>query len=130
MIKTMAEYFPQAANILRDIIETPVSPELLPPDVNGELQETEKILGPYEIHDFFLYHMIRRGAGAEKRLYLAEHVFDGVYDRESIKKWHEIFSRRFYIHQFKRSCMPDGPGLGSVCLGKGFIMPSDVDIFL
>jgi NAD+ synthase (glutamine-hydrolysing) len=128
MVKALAETMPKVADVLLDILTTPVSPELLPEDPSGKTQETEKIVGPYELHDFFLYHMLRRGAEPEKVMYLAEHTFSGLYDAETIKKWHGLFYTKFFANQFKRSCLPDGPKVGPVCLSprEGFKMPSDV----
>jgi len=117
-----------AAAILEDILNTPVSPELLPANKSGEIvQKTEDIIGPYELHDFFLYHRMRYGAPPKKVAYLAEAAFKGMYDREEILKWLKVFYRRFFIHQFKRSCLPDGPKVGSVSLSPrgDFRMPSD-----
>jgi NAD+ synthase (glutamine-hydrolysing) len=129
MIETAAKrVMPEAEAILLDILSTPVSPELLPADPAGQKQETEKIVGPYELHDFFLYHMLRRGAEPEKIVYLAEHAFKGTYDGDTIRKWFGGFTRRFYAGQFKRSCMPEGPRIGSVCLSPrgAWQMPGDM----
>ena len=115
------------AAILRDIMETPVSPELLPPK-NGEISQiTEDIVGPYELHDFFLYNMIRCGYEPTKIRFLAEIAFEGKYDNEEITKWLKIFIKRFFTQQFKRSCIPDGPKVGSVSLSPrgDWRMPSD-----
>ena len=112
---------------LRDILDTPVSPELLPPK-DGEIsQKTEKIVGPYELHDFFLYYMIRFGMRPRKIFRLANIAFDGVYDSNFIKEWLKTFYRRFFSQQFKRSCLPDGPKVGSVALSPrgDWRMPSD-----
>lgn len=112
---------------LRDILDTPVSPELLPPE-NGKIsQKTEHIVGPYELHDFFLYHLMRFGSTPGKILRLAETAFDGEYDREVILAWLKVFYRRFFVQQFKRSCLPDGPKVGSVALSPrgDWRMPSD-----
>ncbi len=112
---------------LRDILDTPVSPELLPPE-NGKIsQKTEHIVGPYELHDFFLYHLMRFGSTPGKILRLAETAFDGEYDREVILAWLKVFCRRFFVQQFKRSCLPDGPKVGSVALSPrgDWRMPSD-----
>lgn len=114
---------------LTDILNTPVSPELLPPD-NGEIsQRTEQIVGPYELHDFFLYHFIRFGDPPRKIMRLAEYAFQGKYSVEEIHKWLKIFCRRFFAQQFKRSCMPDGPRVGSVALSPrgDWRMPSDAE---
>lgn len=122
-------------DILLDIIDTPISPELLPADNNGEIsQKTEDIVGPYELHDFFLYHFFRSGYSPEKILFLAETAFKGTYDVAVIKKWLKTFIRRFFSQQFKRSCLPDGPKVGSVSLSPrgDWRMPSDAgaDLFL
>ncbi len=112
---------------LRDILETPVSPELLPPK-DGEIsQKTENIVGPYELHDFFLYYLLRYGFGPSKILRLAEIAFSGTYDREYILGWLKTFYTRFFRQQFKRSCMPDAPKVGSVALSPrgDWRMPSD-----
>ena len=127
---------------LLDIIETPISPELIPADIDGTiLQKTEDLVGPYELHDFFLYHFLRLGFRPAKILYLAEQAFIkqtytettelgmevGNYDEEIIKKWLHTFCRRFFTQQFKRSCLPDGPKVGSVSLSPrgDWRMPSD-----
>ena len=114
--------------ILLDILDTPVSPELLPPDKSGRiLQKTEDNIGPYELHDFFLYNFIRFGFTREKLQKLAEKAFDGIYDSETINKWLTVFIKRFFISQFKRSCIPDSPKVGSVSLSPrgDWRMPSD-----
>ena len=113
---------------LLDIIDTPVSPELLPADAEGKIaQKTEDLVGPYELHDFFLYNFLRAGYGPAKILLLAEQAFDGSYDRATILKWLTVFFRRFFTQQFKRSAMPDGPKVGSVALSPrgDWRMPSD-----
>lgn len=113
---------------LYDILDTPVSPELLPPEEDGAIaQKTEEIVGPYELHDFFLYYMLRWGFSKDKILHLAKNAFSGCYDTPTIQKWLDIFMRRFFKSQFKRSCMPDGPKVGSVALSpRGDLrMPSD-----
>lgn len=113
---------------LYDILDTPVSPELLPPEEDGAIaQQTEEIVGPYELHDFFLYYMLRWGFSKDKILRLAKNAFSGCYDTPTIQKWLDIFMRRFFKSQFKRSCMPDGPKVGSVALSpRGDLrMPSD-----
>ena len=117
-----------AREILYDIIDTPISPELLPADANGGIsQKTEDIVGPYELHDFFLYHVFRSGYAPGKILFLAEKAFAGKYDSHTIEKWLKIFIRRFFSQQFKRSCLPDGPKVGSVSLSPrgDWRMPSD-----
>ena len=115
-------------DILFDIVDTPISPELLPASDNDEIQQvTEDLVGPYELHDFFIYNFIRFGFEPKKILFLAEKAFAGTYDRETIKKWLQTFVRRFFSQQFKRSCLPDGPKVGSVGLSPrgDWNMPSD-----
>ena len=117
-----------SAIILRDIIDTPISPELTPADEQGNIkQKTEDLVGPYELHDFFIYHFIRNGFSPKKIFYLAKHAFEGKYEDEVIKKWLTTFCRRFFNQQFKRSCLPDGPKVGSVSLSPrgDWMMPSD-----
>ncbi len=114
-------------NVLYDILDTPVSPELLPPK-DGEIsQKTEDIVGPYELHDFFLYYMMRFGYAPSKIFRIAKRAFDGEYGEEAIFKWLNVFYRRFFSQQFKRSCLPDGPKVGSVSLSPrgDWRMPSD-----
>lgn len=113
--------------VLYDVLDTPVSPELLPPEDGRISQETENIVGPYELHDFYLYHMLREGFPPKKIYRLAKTAFSGVYDDETILKWEKIFFRRFFAQQFKRSCLPDGPKIGSVAVSpRGDLrMPSD-----
>lgn len=114
--------------ILLDVLDTPVSPELLPPDENGKIaQKTEDNIGPYELHDFFLYNFVRFGFSKEKLSALAKKAFDGVYDKKTIDKWLEVFLKRFFISQFKRSCIPDSPKVGTVSLSPrgDWRMPSD-----
>ena len=116
---------------LEDILSTPVSPELLPPDENGSiLQKTEDIVGPYELHDFYLYYMTRFGFSPNKICRMALIAFEGIYDKNTILKWEKIFYRRFFSQQFKRSCLPDGPKVGSVTLSprSDFRMPSDASV--
>ncbi len=124
----------EAAATLLDIIDTPISPELTPADSEGNIkQKTEDLVGPYELHDFFLYHFVRHGFSPTKIYYLAQHAFNGSdktvesYDDDTIKKWITIFCRRFFTQQFKRSCMPDGPQIGNVSLSPrgAWQMPSD-----
>ncbi len=122
-----AETDPALADVLADILDTPVSPELLPA-VNGTIsQKTEDLVGPYELHDFFLYYIVRWGFAPRKVLRMAEHAFGRAYDRHVILNWLKTFCRRFFSQQFKRSCMPDGPKVGSVALSPrgGWQMPSD-----
>ena len=114
--------------VLEDILDTPVSPELLPPDENGTIsQKTEDLVGPYELHDFFLYYMLRFGFSPSKIYRIANIAFKDMYDSETILKWEKIFYRRFFAQQFKRSCLPDGPKVGTVTLSprSDFRMPSD-----
>ncbi len=118
---------------LLDIIDTPVSPELLPADHEGNIaQKTEDLVGPYELHDFFLYNFVRAGFRPAKIAFLAEQAFAGSYDRETIVKWLRVFFRRFFAQQFKRSAMPDGPKVGSVSLSPrgDWRMPSDASAAL
>ena len=118
---------PGVRELLLDILDTPVSPELLPP-VNGEIsQKTEDLVGPYELHDFFLFYMLRFGFRPKKIYRMARMAFAGAYDDGTIKKWLLIFYRRFFAQQFKRSCLPDGPKVGTVTLSPrgDFRMPSD-----
>ena len=114
--------------ILLDIIDTPISPELIPADEDGHItQKTEDLVGPYELHDFFLYYTLRWGFRPEKIFYLAQQAFKGAYSSEVIKKWLTTFFRRFFAQQFKRSCLPDGPKVGSCSLSPrgDWRMPSD-----
>ncbi len=114
--------------ILHSVLETPITPELIPPDADGRInQKTEDIIGPYELHDFFLYHMVRYGAPPAKIVFLAMNAFKGRYGAEEIKKWLKVFYSRFFTHQFKRSCMPDGPKVGTISLSPrgDWRMPSD-----
>lgn len=113
---------------LLDILDTPVSPELLPKDREGNItQKTEDIVGPYELHDFFLYHFIKHGSSKERILFLAENAFKGDYSKEEIQKWLDKFIYRFFTQQFKRSALPDGPKVGSISLSPrgDWRMPSD-----
>ncbi len=119
---------PATRAALLDVVDTPVSPELLPADSEGRIaQKTEDLVGPYELHDFFLYNFVRAGYGPAKILLLAEQAFRGTYDRPTLRKWLEVFFRRFFAQQFKRSSMPDGPKVGSVALSPrgDWRMPSD-----
>lgn len=130
LVETYADNIADAptAAVLRDIVATPISPELLPPTKDGEIdQKTEDLVGPYELHDFFLYHTLRHGETPEEIFALAKRAFDGRFDAETIKKWLRTFYRRFFAQQFKRSCLPDGPKIGSVCLSPrgDWRMPSD-----
>ena len=115
--------------ILQDIIDTPVSPELLPPSKTGEIaQKTEDILGPYELHDFFLYHFVNYGCSAAKLFFMAERAFSGIYCREDIKKTLDMFIKRFFTQQFKRNAVPDGVQINSAALSPRGVwnMPSEV----
>lgn len=121
--------------VLLDVLDTPVSPELLPPDKDGKIaQKTEDVVGPYELHDFFLYYLVRFGFAPNKIYYIAKNTFSGKYNDVTIKKWLTTFVRRFFTQQFKRSCLPDGPKVGSVTLSPrgDWKMPSDacVDMWL
>ena len=113
--------------ILYDVLDTPVSPELLPPENGIIAQKTEDLVGPYELHDFFLYNILRFGYMPSKVYFLAQNAFKGTYDDETILKWLKTFYRRFFAQQFKRSCLPDGPKVGSVAVSpRGDLrMPSD-----
>lgn len=120
--------FAQGTEILEDIIDTPISPELLPPTKDGKIaQKTEEKVGPYILHDFFLYYVLRFGFKPEKIFSLACTAFQGEFDKETIKKWLKTFYRRFFTQQFKRSCLPDGVKVGSVCLSPrgDWRMPTD-----
>ena len=118
----------KGAEVLLDVLDTPISPELTPADEKGNIkQKTEDLVGPYELHDFFLYYFLRFGFSPRKIFLLAQHAFEGKYDDETIKKWLTTFIRRFFSQQFKRSCLPDGPKVGSVSLSPrgDWRMPSD-----
>ena len=119
--------FYKVKSILMDIVDTPISPELLPGTESGEIKQvTEDLVGPYELHDFFLYHFMRHGYAPEKIFFLARKALP-AYEDETIRKWLRTFVRRFFSQQFKRSCLPDGPKIGSVALSPrgGWAMPSD-----
>ena len=113
--------------VLLDVLDTPVSPELLPPEDGVISQKTEDLVGPYQLHDFYLYYVLRFGYHPERIYYLACYAFQGQYDKETILKWLKTFYRRFFSQQFKRSCLPDGPKVGSVAVSpRGDLrMPSD-----
>ena len=116
--------------VLLSVLDTPVSPELVPPGKDGAIsQKTEDLVGPYELHDFFLFCLLRWGAGPRKILFLAEHAFAGRYDAAALRRWLLVFLRRFFAQQWKRSVMPDGPKVGSVSLSPrgDWRMPSDAD---
>ena len=135
LVKYMVEWYAEnrvegvMRDVLLDVVATPVSPELLPADGNTILQKTEDVVGPYELHDFFLYCALRRRYAPAKIFMLATLAFDGVYDRATILKWLKVFFRRFFSQQFKRSAMPDGPKVGAVGLSpRGDLhMPSDAE---
>lgn len=119
--------------VLEDVLDTPISPELLPADKKGKIaQKTEDLVGPYELHDFFLYHFVRNGFGPEKIFHLATYAFKGKFTSAVIKKWLTVFMRRFFAQQFKRSCSADGPKVGSVGLSPrgDWRMPSDASCAL
>ena len=130
IIETVADdpHFAGAKAILADILDTPISPELLPPDAEGKIsQQTEDLVGPYALHDFFLYHVLRFGFTPTKIYTLACRAFADDFDSETVKKWLKNFYRRFFTQQFKRNCMPDGVKVGSASLGPrgDWCMPSD-----
>lgn len=118
--------------VLSDVLDTPVSPELLPPEDGRISQKTEDLVGPYELHDFFLYHIMRNGSSPAKIYRLAQKAFEKQYDRETVLKWLKTFYRRFFAQQFKRSCLPDGPKVGSVAVSPrgDWRMPSDASAAL
>jgi NAD+ synthase (glutamine-hydrolysing) len=127
IVKYVACAAPELSDILEDILATPVSPELLPPSGCDISQKTESIIGPYELHDFFLYHIVRWGRRPKRVYELAGVAFAGEYGADVILKWLKVFYRRFFASQFKRSCLPDGPKIGSVSLSPrgDWRMPSD-----
>lgn len=128
LVRNEAQQLPEEiSKILNDILDTPVSPELLPPEDGKISQKTEDLVGPYELHDFFLYQLLRCGFGPAKIYRLACRAFEGIYSKETIGKWLKTFCRRFFAQQFKRSCLPDGPKVGSVAVSpRGDLrMPSD-----
>ena len=127
LVQHEAQRLPALAGILQDILDTPVSPELLPPEGGEIAQKTEGVVGPYELHDFFLYYFLRWGCPPQTLLRLSEYAFSGSYSRETLLKWLRVFFSRFFAQQFKRSCLPDGPKVGSVTLSPrgDWRMPSD-----
>lgn len=130
LVKWLAENAMDRASraTLLDIVDTPISPELIPADENGNIRQiTEDLVGPYELHDFFLYYFLRCGFRPSKIFFLATRAFKGVYDEKTIKKWLQTFFRRFFSQQFKRSCLPDGPKIGSISISPrgDWRMPSD-----
>ncbi len=137
LVKYLVRYFALETSdetlrrTLLDVIDTPISPELTPADEQGNIKQiTEDIVGPYPLHDFFLYHLMRYGRSRDQILQLAEHAFAGEYDKATIDKWLATFLRRFCTQQFKRSCMPDGPKVGGICLSPrgDWRMPSDINM--
>lgn len=138
LVRYLIEYFADKTenaklyDVLKDILDTPVSPELLPPKDGDIAQKTEDIVGPYELHDFYLYYVLRFGFEPAKVYRLARHAFKGVYKDEEILKWLKVFYGRFITQQFKRSCLPDGPKVGSVSVSpRGDLrMPSDASLAL
>lgn len=136
LVRYLVKYFADVEKVeeckktILDILDTPISPELLPPDKEGNIeQQTESVVGPYVLHDFFLYHFMRYGATPEKIKYIALKTFDGMYTEEIITKWLKFFIKRFFNQQFKRSCLPDGPKVGTISVSpRGDLrMPSDAD---
>ena len=133
LVRHLVAYYADTCNnaeltaVLKDVLDTPVSPELLPPVEGNIAQKTEDLVGPYELHDFFLYYMLRCGYAQDKVYRIARETFEGKYDDPTIRKWLKNFYRRFFTQQFKRSCLPDGPKVGSVALSpRGDLrMPSD-----
>jgi NAD+ synthase (glutamine-hydrolysing) len=125
------EFDGDARRVLLDVVATEISPELLPPGAEDTItQSTEGVIGPYELHDFFLFHFLRYGAPPEKILYLARHArFDRPYSEGEVRRWLGVFLRRFFANQFKRSCLPDGPKVGSISLSPrgDWRMPSDAE---
>ncbi|HVJ80436.1 MAG TPA: NAD(+) synthase, partial [Planctomycetia bacterium] len=124
------EFAGAARETLLSIADTEISPELLPVGSDSQVQSTQAVIGPYELHDFFLYHFLRFGFGPRKILFLARQArFDASYTEGEIKRWLGVFCRRFFGNQFKRSCLPDGPKVGSICLSPrgDWRMPSDAD---
>lgn len=132
LVKYFADIEPneECKKTILDILDTPISPELLPPSKDGKIeQQTESVVGPYILHDFYLYHFMRYGASPDKIRYIANKAFDGMYDSETIDKWLKFFIKRFFSQQFKRSCLPDGPKVGTISVSpRGDLrMPSDAD---
>jgi NAD+ synthase (glutamine-hydrolysing) len=133
LVRYLVQYYADTVDndklkrVLYDVLDTPVSPELLPPKEGEISQKTEDIVGPYELHDFFLYYFLRCGFTPEKIFRLAVYTFQDDYDKETIFKWLDTFCHRFFRQQFKRSCLPDGPKVGTVSVSpRGDLrMPSD-----
>ena len=138
LVRHLVAYYADTCNnaeltaVLKDVLDTPVSPELLPPVEGNIAQKTEDLVGPYELHDFFLYYMLRCGYAPDKVYRIARETFEGKYDDPTIRKWLKNFYRRFFTQQFKRSCLPDGPKVGSVAVSpRGDLrMPSDASVKL
>ena len=138
LVRHLVQYYAEncsdeeLASVLLDVLDTPVSPELLPPEDGKISQKTEDLVGPYELHDFFLYYMLRLAFPPEKIYRIAKIAFAGIYEEEIILKWLKTFYRRFFQQQFKRSCLPDGPKVGSVSVSpRGDLrMPSDASAAL
>ena len=138
MVRHLVKYYAENCReeelkkVLLDVLDTPVSPELLPPVDGNIAQKTEDLVGPYELHDFFLYYMLRFGYEPSKIYRIAKQTFEGEYEADVIEKWLKIFCRRFFTQQFKRSCLPDGPKVGSVSVSpRGDLrMPSDAAVNL
>lgn len=131
LVEGFAILHPEAKDSLNDIVDTPISPELLPMDEHGAIaQKTEDKVGPYELNDFFIYQYLRNGFSPRKIFFLAKVAYEGVYDAEFIKKWLKAFFTRFYHNQFKRSCLPDGAKVGTVAISPrgDWRMPSDADV--
>ncbi len=130
LVEWAAERYPHISKLLTDILDTPVSPELLPPSEGEISQKTEDLLGPYELHDFFLYHLVKSGASPRKILFLAQSAFGTKYVNDEIEKYLKLFLRRFFSQQYKRSCMPDGPKIGTIALSPrgDWRMPSDAEV--
>jgi len=130
LVKWIADTHETTRDTIYDILDTPISPELLPPTKDGKIaQKTESSVGPYILHDFFLYQFLRNGFKPSKIYFIASETFKGMYEDAEIKKWLTFFIRRFFTQQFKRSCMPDGPKVGTISLSpRGDLrMPSDAD---
>jgi NAD+ synthase (glutamine-hydrolysing) len=138
LVRYLVSYFAEKTedaklhDVLTDILDTPVSPELLPPKDGLIAQKTEDLVGPYELHDFYLYYVLRFGFEPSKVYRLAKYAFNDVYKDETILKWLKVFYRRFIAQQYKRSCLPDGPKVGSVSVSpRGDLrMPSDASAAL
>lgn len=130
LVKWIADTHEEAKETIYDILDTPISPELLPPSKDGKIaQKTENSVGPYILHDFFLYHFLRNGFKPSKIYFIAKETYKEMYSEEEVKKWLKFFIKRFFTQQFKRSCMPDGPKVGTISLSpRGDLrMPSDAD---